>query len=94
MLSATIKLTDDQVEELRDLFIEVSAAQRLTKSSGREHRYAIMGQVFFPDDEAMGDKMGCAKFYLLNTEQYRLINAAIRQALKMDLSPSGEGEVI
>lgn len=83
MLDAVITLTDEQIEQLRDLFTEVSAGARLTETSGKEHRYAIMGQVFGPDDEAAKEKAGCAKFYLLTTQQYKIVNAAIIEAWKL-----------
>lgn len=83
VLSAIIELTDEQVREMYDLFAEVSAAARLTKASGNEQRYAVLGQAFSPDDEGAGSNAGCAKFYLLNTKQYKIVNAAIVQALKM-----------
>lgn len=82
-LTATIDLTNEQVREPEPLFAEVSASARLSKKSGTEQRYAVLGQAWSPDDEAMGSNAGCAKFYLLTTAQYKVVNKAIVEALKL-----------
>lgn len=88
-LNAIIDLTDEQVRELAPLFDEVSAAARLTKREQTEQRYAVLGQAWSPDDVAMGSNAGCAKFYLLSTAQFKIVNKAIVKALKLtDDSPN------
>lgn len=91
MLSVIIDLTNEQIRELEPLFIEVGAAARLTSKTKKEQRFAVLGQAWSPDDTEMGDKAGCAKFYLLTTEQFKVVNRAIVKALKMEVEHDDDG---
>lgn len=83
MKSAVIKLTTEQKEELSELFTDMLEAHRRTAQNGGdpEERMAILGQVWSDTDTVINS--GCAKFWLLNTAQYAVVNRAIRRAQKM-----------
>jgi len=85
MKSAVIKLSPEQLKELRELFAECEEANDRSAINDYkpDERMSILGQVWDEGDPNNPVLSGQAKFWLLSKAQYDIVNRAISRARKL-----------